>query len=198
MKTSLSSIFRNSEIFIESCIPPSPCPCPVKVILLVTKYFWIGMFSPNEEHSEYAQWKLFFHKPFVYEKMKVLPGRRGLSLAIFFSTCHAVFNLLFNAVYMPATDNDGKIPVTPIKALSQTHSELQRWDSSLKGTRNIRGGTKLSDIKARDEGQLSPREKCKQRPLFLCWGPPTPHRVGRGAPDLSLHQRFMFLLYSKK
>ena len=45
--------------------------------------------------------------------------------------------------------------------------ELQDQSSSLRGTGGIQGGTEASGIKARAEGQLSPREKGEQRPLSL-------------------------------
>ena len=49
--------------------------------------------------------------------------------------------------------------------LGLTLSGLQ--GSSLKGTRGIQGGTEVSGIKERDGGQLSPRQKGRQRPGFL-------------------------------
>ena len=56
----------------------------------------------------------------------------------------------------------------PTHGLTQIHSlELQHWHSSLKGTSGIQGGTEVSDIQARAGGQLSPRQKGRQRPLSL-------------------------------
>ena len=43
--------------------------------------------------------------------------------------------------------------------LSFTPSELQHQGSSLKDTSDIQEGTKVSGIKARGRGQLSPRQK---------------------------------------
>ena len=51
--------------------------------------------------------------------------------------------------------------------LGLTPSELQCGESRLKGIRDIWGEIELFGMKARDGEQLSPREKCWQRPLFL-------------------------------
>ena len=55
-----------------------------------------------------------------------------------------------------------KDPCTDLLGL--TPSELQHQGSSLKATRSTQGGNELSGIRVRTEGQLSPRQKCWQRP----------------------------------
>ena len=51
------------------------------------------------------------------------------------------------------------------------------------------GRTEVSDIRARDKGQLSSRQNCGQRPLFFFWAlPQQSHRDKRGVPYLRLHQ----------
>ena len=51
--------------------------------------------------------------------------------------------------------------------LRLTPSELRHRGSSLKGTRGKWGGNELFDIRVRAGRQLSPRNKCWQRLLFL-------------------------------
>ena len=48
-----------------------------------------------------------------------------------------------------------------------TPCEIQHQGSSLKGTSGIWGGTEVFGTKMRTVGQLSPRYKGRQRPLFL-------------------------------
>ena len=59
----------------------------------------------------------------------------------------------------------------PLKESAQrliqvTPSELQHQSSSLESISGIRGGTEVSGIKARADGQLSPRQKGRQKPMF--------------------------------
>ena len=62
--------------------------------------------------------------------------------------------------------------------LRLTPSELQHHGSSLTGTSGIQGGTEVSGLKVRAGGQLSLRQKGRQRPLSLCWT--LPHTVPAG------------------
>ena len=57
--------------------------------------------------------------------------------------------------------------------LRLTPSELQHWGSILKGTCGIQEETEVSDINVRAGGQLSPREKGRQRPLSFLDPPAT-------------------------
>ena len=63
---------------------------------------------------------------------------------------------------------------SPIKGLTVhmdllrlTPSGLQNQGSSLMGTTGIQGGTEVSGKRARAEGQLPPRENCRQQSLYL-------------------------------
>ena len=60
-----------------------------------------------------------------------------------------------------------------------TPSEPQCGDSRLKTIRHIQRRTELSSMTVRGGGQLSPRQKCWQRPLFL-FGALTPQRWPAG------------------
>ena len=55
----------------------------------------------------------------------------------------------------------------PHRLTETTPSELQHWVSSLKGTSGIQGGTEVFGIKAEAMGQLSARQKDRQKPLSL-------------------------------
>ena len=82
-----------------------------------------------------------------------------------------------------------KNPHTDLLFLRFTLSELQHRGSSLKGTNGMQGGTEVSAIKVRAGGEISPRQKGGQRPLFLSWTlSPKSHRAHRWVPYLRLHQ----------
>ena len=75
---------------------------------------------------------------------------------------------LLKPVGIESVEENSGAPSKPSKRThTQIYSELQHQGSSLKGTSGIQGGTEMSGIKARAEGQLSPKQKDGLMPLTL-------------------------------
>lgn len=69
-----------------------------------------------------------------------------------------------------------------------THSSLKYRKSSLKNTRDIQEGPKLHSYRVRNGGvgvgQCSPKQKCWQVPLFLCWALLLPRQTDAGGHQI--------------
>ena len=55
---------------------------------------------------------------FLFMKKEVSPRQKRPIIGSFFLNLSCCFNLLFNVIYMPATDYDGNPLIPPIKALN--------------------------------------------------------------------------------
>ena len=71
--------------------------------------------------------------------------------------------------------------------LRLTPFALQHRGSSLKGTSGTQRGTEVSGIRVRSWRKLPPRQKCRQRPLYLLWALARQSH-GEVAPCLNLFQ----------
>lgn len=84
------------------------------------------------------------------------------------------------------------LKVLHMDLLRLTSSELQHWDSSLKGTRDIQGGNELSGIRVRAEGRGSfLPDKCDGRG-HCSFDECSPQRASKWVLHLSLYQAISY------